>query len=80
MYKLLYKIKEIKNQESQIDKLMKENNEKNIQITNFENDKMLAEINRQREYTALFEKNFKTFKDLNAANEKIKKLEERKAK
>ena len=76
MYKLFYKIKEIKNQESQ-KKLIIEKNEMKTPITNFESDKMLPEINRQRVYTELFEIYLKTF--LNAANEKIKKLEERKA-
>ena len=40
-----------------------------IQIMNFESDKMVAEI--ERESAELLEKNFKTFKDLKAANEKF---------
>ena len=80
MYKLFYKIKEKKNQVLQIEKLITEKNELNIQIINFEGDKMLAEINRQREYADLLEKYMKTFKDLKAADEKIKKFEEIKVK
>ena len=71
MYKLFYKIKEKKNQVLQIEKLITEKNELNIQIINFEGDKMLAEINRQREYADLLEKYMKTFKDLKAVNEKF---------
>ena len=36
MYKLFYKTKEINNQKSKIDKLIKEKSEMNIQITNSE--------------------------------------------
>ena len=66
-----YKIKKsiIKNQESRIDKLIKEKNEMSIQIMNFESDKMVAEI--ERESAELLEKNFKTFENLRAANEKF---------
>ena len=69
MFKLFYKIKETKNQESRIDKLIKEKKEMSIQIMNFEHDKMIAEI--ERESAELLEKNSKTLEDLKAANEKF---------
>ena len=80
MYKLFYKIKEIENQKSQIEELRKENNEMDVRIKNFKREKMIDEIQRKKEYTELLEKYVKTLDDLNAANENIKKFEERKAK
>ena len=75
--KLFYQIKEIKNQESQIEKLTKEKNEMDIQIKNFKREKMIEEIHRKKESTELLENYLKTLDDLNVANEKIKTLEEK---
>ena len=82
MYELFYKIKEIKNQESQIEKLIEEKKGKNVQITNFEHERIHTDIKRKRnkESTELLENYLKTLDDLNVANKKIKTFEERKVK
>ena len=82
MYKLFYKIKEIKNQESQIEKLGKEKKGKNVQITNYERERIHTDIKRKRkkESTELLENYSKTLDDLKVSNKKIKTFEERKVK
>ena len=80
MYKLFYKIKEIKNQKSQIEELIKDQNEMDVLIKNFKREKMIDEIQRKKESTEILENYVKILDDLNSANKKIKILEERKAK
>ena len=80
MYELFYKIKEIKNKESQIEKLRKEKKGKNVHITNFERERIHTDIKRKKESTELLENYLKTLDDLNDANKKIKTFEEIKVK
>ena len=76
MIKLFYQIEEVKNQESQIEKLTKEKNEMDVQMKNFKPE----EIPIKKESAELLENYVKTLDDLNIANEKIKTFQEKNVK